>query len=121
MDRGRRGSKHHLLVDATGIPLPPRLTTTQTIAMVGRAAEQAVLAAAWAKAKEGQRRLVLVSGEPGIGKTRLARELMREAHQHGCRCLTGHCDEMGGAPPFAPFIEAMEEAVRIGPVPCELP
>jgi hypothetical protein len=59
--------------------------------------------------------IALVGGEAGIGKTRLARELLRQARQRGCLCLTGHCDEMAGAPPFAPFIETMEEAVRIGP------
>ena len=59
--------------------------------------------------------VALVGGEPGVGKTRLARELMRQARERGCLCLTGHCDDMAGAPPFAPFIEVMEQAVRIGP------
>ena len=82
---------------------------------VGREAEATELRRLLDRMLTGHGDVALVGGEPGIGKTRLARELLREARQRGCMCLTGHCDEMAGAPPFAPFIETMEEAVRIGP------
>jgi predicted ATPase len=82
---------------------------------VGREAEATELRRLMDRMLAGHGEVALVGGEPGIGKTRLARELLREARQRGCLCLTGHCDEMAGAPPFAPFIETMEEAVRIGP------
>jgi tetratricopeptide (TPR) repeat protein len=82
---------------------------------VGRPAETAELKRLLDRMLTGQGGLVLVGGEPGVGKTRLARELMREAHQRGCLCLTGHCYEMEGAPPFAPFIEVIEQSVRTVP------
>jgi hypothetical protein len=82
---------------------------------VGRDAETTELRRLLDRMLTGHGGIALVGGEPGIGKTRLARELTREAQSRGCRCLTGHCDEMAGAAPFAPFIETMEEAVRIGP------
>ena len=63
----------------------------------------------------GQGGLVLFGGEPGVGKTRLAREVMAAARQRGCFCLTGHCYEMEGAPPFMPFVEITEESVRLVP------
>src|SRR5262245_8359437 len=61
---------------AVGVPLPPRVTKAP-LGMFGRDAQSQALAAAWAKAKDGQRELVLVAGEPGIGKTRLATEADR--------------------------------------------
>jgi predicted ATPase len=49
---------------------------------------------------------VLVAGEPGIGKTRLAAETARTAHARGATVLCGHCDEELGVP-FQPFVEAL--------------
>jgi predicted ATPase len=51
--------------------------------MFGRSTEAEALALAWAKAKDGQRQVVLLAGEPGIGKTRLATETARAAHEDG--------------------------------------
>jgi len=96
------------------LPLPPRLTTTQTLAMIGRAAESAALAAAWAKAKDGQRQLVLIAGEPGIGKTRLATEAALGAHADGAVVLLGTCDEDASLP-YQPFVEALRHYVTHAP------
>jgi len=82
---------------------------------VGREAEVVDLTCVLDRMLTGQGGLVLVGGEPGVGKTRLARELMAEARQRGCLCLTGVCYEMEGAPPFVPFVEMTEQAVRLVP------
>lgn len=57
-------------------------------------------------ALKGTGRLVLVAGEAGIGKTRLAEEFGKIAAQHGCRVLTGRCLP-GLAHPYLPFLEAL--------------
>ena len=88
---------------------PPALTQTGTV--LGTTELRRMLD----RMLTGQGGIALVGGEPGVGKTRLARELLREAHERGCMCLTGHCYEMEGAPPFVPFIEITEQAVRIVP------
>jgi len=99
---------------AAGLPLPPRLATAQTVAMVGREAEQAVVARAWAQAKEGTRRAVLLSGEPGIGKTRLATEAALQMHSEGATVLLGTCDEDASLP-YQPFVEALRHYVAHAP------
>ncbi len=58
---------------------------------------------------------MLLGGEPGVGKTRLARELMATARERGALCLTGHCYEMEGAAPYVPFVESTEQAVHLLP------
>jgi predicted ATPase len=78
--------------------------------MFGRAAESETLSAAWAKAKDGQRQLVLVAGEPGIGKTRLATEAALAAHAAGAVILLGTCDEDVNLP-YQPFVEALRHYV----------
>jgi tetratricopeptide (TPR) repeat protein len=56
----------------------------------------------------GARRLVVIAGEPGIGKTRLAAKLAVEARANGAVALYGRCDE-GLETPFQPFVEALEQ------------
>jgi len=82
---------------------------------VARDAELAELRGALDHMLLGKGGIVLIGGEPGVGKTRLVRELQREAHQRGCITLTGHCYEMEGAPPFVPFVEYLEEIARLIP------
>jgi tetratricopeptide (TPR) repeat protein len=82
--------------------------------MFGRGAEAEALGLAWAKAKDGQRQVVLLAGEPGIGKTRLATETARAAHGEGGTVLFGACDEDVGLP-YRPFVEALRHYVAHAP------
>ncbi|MBI1818024.1 MAG: AAA family ATPase [Deltaproteobacteria bacterium] len=101
-------------LEAVGLPLPPRLAMAQTVAMVGREAELAVIAGAYQVAKSGQRQIVLLAGEPGIGKTRLASEAALAAHADGATVLLGTCDEDTN-PPYQPFVEALRHYVAHAP------
>lgn len=78
--------------------------------MFGRSKELEALKSAWAKARDGQRQIVLLAGEPGIGKTRLAIETARAAHAEGGTVLFGTCDEDVGMP-YRPFVEALRHYV----------
>src|SRR6185436_9579393 len=97
-----------------GIPLPPRLGTRPAFALFGRGEEAEALSLAWAKAQDGQRQVVLLAGEPGIGKTRLATETARAAHEGGGTVLLGACDEDVGLP-YRPFVEALRHYVAHAP------
>ncbi len=65
---------------------------------VGRAPEALVLQEAWVRVAEGARGLVVIAGEAGIGKTRLAAELAAHAHADGAVVLFGRFDEEAPAP-----------------------
>ncbi|HZU78196.1 MAG TPA: AAA family ATPase, partial [Dehalococcoidia bacterium] len=88
----------------------PRSIYTQTF--VGREAELARLTAAFSAAAGGQGGLVLVVGEPGIGKTTLIEQLVAYVQGHAGRMLVGHCYEEGSLSlPYLPFVEAMRSYV----------
>jgi class 3 adenylate cyclase/tetratricopeptide (TPR) repeat protein len=74
---------------------------------VGRGDELARLERALAGAVAGRGGLVLVTGEPGIGKTRTLEEFARRAREQGARVLSGACYEGDFGPPFGPFAEAI--------------
>jgi DNA-binding winged helix-turn-helix (wHTH) protein/tetratricopeptide (TPR) repeat protein len=97
------------------LPLAPRLGELASGPFVGRSDECARLNAALGAARGGARRLVLVAGEPGIGKTRLAAEFGCGAHAAGARVLAGRCDEDLGAP-FQPWVQALEHLARHAPL-----
>lgn len=78
-----------------------------SIPFVGREVELARLAAALDEAFAGDGRLVMVSGEPGIGKSRLVTELAGLAQIRGARVLWGRCYEREGAPPYWPWVQAI--------------
>ena len=74
---------------------------------VGRVREVAELAAALDEAAAGRSSLVLLTGEAGIGKTRLMSELARIAGQRHFRVVAGRCWEQGGAPPYWPWMQVV--------------
>ena len=81
-------------------------------AFVGRSRELAVLSAALRQAAAGEARLALVSGEPGIGKTELARAFARAAAAGGVLVLWGSAWEDGGAPPYWPWVQVLRSYAR---------
>ena len=80
--------------------------------LVGRERELAELMAGLEDALSGRGQLFLISGEPGIGKSRLADELARHAARRGAQVLVGRCWEAGGAPAYWPWVQALRACVR---------
>lgn len=92
-------------------PLPGALRSgASEFPFSGRDEERAVLADAWKRAQAEGAAVVLVVGEPGIGKTRLSAEVARTAHSEGALVLMGRCDEHVLAT-YAPWIEALRHLV----------
>jgi tetratricopeptide (TPR) repeat protein len=85
---------------------------TESSALLGRAHEMALLVDALDSAIAGQGRLVIVAGQAGIGKTRLADAIASEARQRDARVLWGRCWEAGGAPAFWPWVQAVRTYLR---------
>lgn len=79
---------------------------------VGRSRERSVLSAALDQAAAGDARLALISGEPGIGKTELARVFVRSAVSGGALVLWGSAWEDGGAPPYWPWVQVLRSYAR---------
>jgi hypothetical protein len=79
---------------------------------VGRQQELATLCAHLAAARTGQGGLVLLAGEPGIGKTRLLAEFTQQARTDGSLVLLGRSYDGEGMPPYLPFVEALRGYVR---------
>ena len=83
--------------------------------MAGRRRELGDLTARLDALSEGHGGLVLIGGEPGVGKTRLTEAVLLEARRRGHFCAVGHCYEMEGAPPYLPFVEHLEYISRVVP------
>lgn len=76
--------------------------------LVGRDQEWEGIMTSMEAVMQGTGRLVLLSGEPGIGKTRIAQEVSLKARHWGFLIATGRCYEPEQAVPFYPFIEALQ-------------
>ena len=87
--------------------------------LLGREAELARLDGALTASLEGDGRLVLIAGEAGIGKTRLAEELARVARGRGALVLWGTGVEDDGAPPYWPWVQVLRRCAELpsGPLP----
>jgi DNA-binding winged helix-turn-helix (wHTH) protein/tetratricopeptide (TPR) repeat protein len=86
---------------------PPAQVRSAQNTFIGRDRERAQLRLALDDAISGQGSICLISGEPGIGKTRVCAELATDAHGKGAAVLVGHCAEQEGLP-YLPFVELLE-------------
>ncbi|HEV7235053.1 MAG TPA: AAA family ATPase [Ktedonobacteraceae bacterium] len=83
-------------------------------ALVGREAEIQTMQRTFQQAYSGVRKAIFLCGEPGIGKTRLAREFAQWVQEtQGARVLWGYCYEMSGTFPYQPIMDAINEHVRL--------
>ena len=97
-------------------PLPNRAGRNAS-PFIGRGIELAHLEGLLRRARSGAGALVLLSGEAGVGKTRLVKEAEALARQDGMLALTGRCVLAEGAPPYQPLLEQIEQAGRLAPGP----
>lgn len=81
--------------------------------LVGREQELQEARVLWNRALSGQGQMLLISGEPGIGKTRLVRELVTQVQVSGGRALVGTCYAEGGVP-YAPFAQMLRRTIENG-------
>ena len=97
------------------VPMPDGLlAATRRGACVGRGRETELLLRDLDAVRVGERRVVLLTGEPGIGKTRLAAEAGLAAHARGALVLYGRSDE-GMAVPYQAFAEALGHLIASAP------
>ena len=91
-------------------PVPPGRNPLDAMApsrLVGREQELAFLHQCWQGAEAGQGGLVLISGEAGVGKTRLVEEFANRLRRRGVRVLWGRCYEFERVLPYQPVAEAL--------------
>lgn len=93
----------------------PQLAFLGQTPFVGRESELGQLERTLEQVVRGRGGVVLIGGEPGVGKTRLAEEVAQRAQQKGLLSFTGHCYEMEAAIPYAPFVEILEATVETIP------
>ncbi len=91
-------------------PLPRFVTARQASPFVGRGDELTALSEEFERTRAGECRLILVEGEPGIGKTRLAAEFCADVHSRGAQILLGSCTDETLVP-YQPFMEAISRYV----------
>ncbi len=100
---------------APALPLPTWLLPRRSVPFVGRTEELALLSRLWAETRQGTRHIVLVGGDPGVGKTRLVTEFAHHAHDGGAAVLYGRADEEATLT-YQPFIEALRHwAINAAP------
>ncbi len=98
--------------------LPGPLRLTPSSPFVGRDEELAILDRLVAEALGDGRRVAVVQGEPGSGKTRLVRQAVERAAAAGAGVLYGACDP-AGSQPYHPFVEALEQLAERAPAVVE--
>ena len=109
-------------VDARAYEAPPARSFAGHVEreFVGRASELAMLRTGLDTIRQGKGSTFLVTGEAGVGKTRLASRFTSELTTAGVRVVWGRCWEAGGAPSYWPWVEVMRQLVGSLEAPLDL-
>jgi DNA-binding SARP family transcriptional activator len=108
---GRSAGSSHVVAAPAVLALPRSLQPPLDSPFVGRQAEVAALRRHWTQVRGWARSVVVIGGDAGIGKTRLASEVAEHVHERGALVLYGRSDD-GLAVPYQPFIEALRPYAR---------
>ncbi len=98
----------------------PQAPTPADLSFVGRAEEFRRLMAAYQAASQGQTQVVILLGEAGIGKTRLAGEFLRWVTAQGAEVLPGRAFETGGELPYQPLAQLLRQRLDQETTPADL-
>lgn len=96
-----------MIASETVNPKPP---------LIGRQREAALLWDQFEAATSGRASVVFVTGEPGIGKTRLLDEIAARAMAADATVLRGGASDVEGMPPYLPFLEALGQYIQTAPL-----
>jgi len=96
-------------------PTADEAPADRRIPLIGRETERAELLRALDQALAGRGSLIMIGGEPGIGKTHLTRAVLDEARRRSAFGVVGHCYEMEGSAPYVPFVEMLEYTAHVAP------
>lgn len=97
------------------VPLPAQCAARRKeVKLVDRTAELQKCVSTFERVRTGEPRTIFITGEPGIGKTRLAAEVAGALHDAGATVLCGRCDPELGVP-YQPFVEILTHYARFAP------
>jgi predicted ATPase len=113
--RGYRFLRPVVLLDSRTQPLASGSVARDPSPLAGRERVLERLAAALSEAGSGSGGLFVLTGEPGIGKTRVVEMLAREAIGMGVAVAWGYCRELGDASPLWPFAGLLRNLIRQAP------
>ncbi len=105
--RGYRIVPEITVLDEPATEVPAKLPNVPTL--VGRTDSLSILMSALEEAFDGRGAVCIVTGEPGIGKTRLAETFAHGAREHGAAVLWGRWTHGDGAPALWPFTQVLRE------------
>ncbi len=110
------------IIQGTPLPVPPSSASDLVLVsparptlprLIGREAEMSELNELWENARVGHGRIVIVSGEAGVGKTLVAFSLADDAAQQGGLALVGHCYEFESTLPYQAIVEMLRSAANV--------
>ena len=107
--RDDRPQASPVLLEVSPFPL------AQRTAFVGRETERSEIRLVIDRALSSHGSIVMLGGGPGVGKTRLAKEMAEYASRVGFSCVVGHCYERDEPFPFLPFVEILENTLTQAP------